>query len=203
MPRPSSKLRDETLNETRERLLEAAAAEFADKGFGGANVNQISKAAGFAKGTIYNYFPSKRKLMLDLIDEIAAQHTAHILEQVEVEDEPVERLRRFFSAGFEFVEQRPLQARVIINAIYGPDHEIEEHTFQAYNDLFLMIMDQIVAAGMQSGEFEPGDANLLVALLMSVYLGSCSLMDQDGMIWFNSDQALSFCLNGLRGERAA
>ena len=203
MPRPPSKLRDETLNETRERLLEAAAAEFADKGFGGANVNQISKAAGFAKGTIYNYFPSKRKLMLDLIDEIAAQHTAHILEQVEVEDEPVERLRRFFSAGFEFVEQRPLQARVIINAIYGPDHEIEEHTFQAYNDLFLMIMDQIVAAGMQSGEFEPGDANLLVALLMSVYLGSCSLMDQDGKIWFNSDQALSFCLNGLRGERAA
>jgi AcrR family transcriptional regulator len=203
MARPPSDLRDETLNENRVRLLEAAAAEFAEKGFGNANVNQISKAAGFAKGTIYNYFPSKRKLMLELIDEIAAQHITHISKQVEIEDEPVERLRRFFSAGFEFVEQRPLQARVIINAIYGPDHEIEEHTFRAYNDLFSIIMDQIVAAGIQTGEFEAGDANLLVALLMSVYLGSCSLMDQDGKIWFNPEQALSFCLNGLRGERAA
>jgi len=203
MPRPPTNQREETLADTRERLLEAAVAEFADKGFSNANVNLISKAAGFAKGTIYNYFPSKRKLMLELINEIAAQHIAHIVQQVDVEDEPVERLRRFFSAGFEFVEQHPLQARVIINAIYGPDDELEGHTFQAYEDLFLMIMDQIIAAGMDSGEFGPGDANLFVALLMSIYLGSCSLMDQDGRIWFNSNQVLSFCLNGLRGERAA
>jgi AcrR family transcriptional regulator len=201
MPRPPTNLRDDTLSETRKRLLEAASVEFAEMGFAKANVNHISRAAGFAKGTIYNYFPSKRKLMLDLIDEIADRHIAHITQQVEVEVDPVERLRCFFNAGFEFVEQHPLQARVVINAIYGPDQELEEYTFQAYNDLFLIIMEQIITAGMQIGEFEPGDANLLVALLMSVYLGSCSLMDREGKIWFNSDQALSFCLNGLRGER--
>ncbi|MBN1149068.1 MAG: TetR/AcrR family transcriptional regulator [Anaerolineales bacterium] len=200
MPRPPVALREETLAETRTRLLEAAAAEFAEKGFANANVNHISQTAGFAKGTIYNYFPSKRELMLELIQEIAALHTVYISEQVEAENEPVDRLRSFFSAGFEFVEHHPLQSRAVINAIYGPDRQLAEHAFQAYEDLFSMIMDDILAAGMGSGEFAPGDANLLVALVMSIYLGSCALLGPDGRIWFEPDQVLSFCLNGLRGE---
>jgi AcrR family transcriptional regulator len=44
---------------TRARLLTAAAAEFARAGFERASVDAISLAAGYAKGTIYNYFPSK------------------------------------------------------------------------------------------------------------------------------------------------
>jgi hypothetical protein len=38
------------LAETRQRLLEAAASEFAREGYTGANINRISQAAGFAKG---------------------------------------------------------------------------------------------------------------------------------------------------------
>jgi AcrR family transcriptional regulator len=46
----------------RHRLLEEAAVEFAREGFDRANINSISKAAGFAKGTVYNYFSSKEDL---------------------------------------------------------------------------------------------------------------------------------------------
>jgi AcrR family transcriptional regulator len=46
----------------RHRLLEEAAAHFARDGFDRANINSIAVAAGFAKGTIYNYFPSKEEL---------------------------------------------------------------------------------------------------------------------------------------------
>ena len=203
MPRHKDEERNQIMSDTRRMLLDAATQEFAQEGYHGANINRISTAAGFAKGTVYNYFPSKRELMLELIDEIAARHTAYIIDQVETENEPIERLRSFFSAGFEFVNHYPLQARVVINAVYGPDHELEQRIFTAYTDLFVMIMDDIVAAGMDSGEFEPGDPDLLVALLMSVYLGSCSMIGPDGRIWFNPDQVLSFRLNGLRGEGTA
>lgn len=53
---------EETKREHRRRLLEAAAAEFAAKGFDGARVDDISLAAGLAKGTIYNYFDSKQQV---------------------------------------------------------------------------------------------------------------------------------------------
>jgi len=61
---------------TRANLLTAAAAEFARAGFERASVDAISLAAGYAKGTIYNYFPSKEELFLAVVEEAAAQAAA-------------------------------------------------------------------------------------------------------------------------------
>src|SRR5262245_4363737 len=61
---------------TRGRLLNAAAHEFAHAGFERASVDTISIAAGYAKGTIYNYFPSKEELFLAVVEEASAQATA-------------------------------------------------------------------------------------------------------------------------------
>jgi AcrR family transcriptional regulator len=41
-----------------------------------ANVDAISLAAGSAKGTIYNYFPSKEELFLAVVEEAVAQAAA-------------------------------------------------------------------------------------------------------------------------------
>lgn len=63
MPRVS----EATKSQHRERLLAAAAAEFAERGLGGARVDDISLAAGLAKGTIYNYFDSKEHIFREVI----------------------------------------------------------------------------------------------------------------------------------------
>lgn len=72
MPRVSA----ETRQATRGRLLAAAAEEFGRVGLERANVDAISLAAGYAKGTIYNYFPSKEELFLAVVEEAVAQATA-------------------------------------------------------------------------------------------------------------------------------
>jgi AcrR family transcriptional regulator len=72
MPRVS----EETKQTTRVRLLAAAAEEFGRVGLERANVDAISLAAGFAKGTIYNYFPSKEELFLAVVEEAVGQATA-------------------------------------------------------------------------------------------------------------------------------
>jgi len=83
MPRHKDAEREQVMSQTRQLLLEAAAEEFAREGYAGANINRISRAAGFAKGTIYNYFSSKRALMLALIDAIAETHLApHVIQNV-------------------------------------------------------------------------------------------------------------------------
>jgi AcrR family transcriptional regulator len=200
MPRPPTAKRDKVRSETRQQLLEAAAAEFTCKGYVGANINRISTAAGFAKGTIYNYFPSKRALMLALIDEIGSAHSDFILQQVEAETDPVQRLERFFSAGFTFVEENPIQAPVIINTIYGADEEFKEQVFKAYDRVFTLIIQDILGAGMAQGVFRAIDPDLAAALLMSVYLGSCSLLESGGKIGISPSQVVEFLLDGL-GQR--
>src|SRR5215207_4931332 len=71
MPRVSA----ETKQATQARLLAAAAEEFGRAGLERANIDAISLAAGFAKGTIYNYFPSKDELFLAVVEEAVAQAT--------------------------------------------------------------------------------------------------------------------------------
>jgi len=66
----------QTKQATRARLLAAAAEEFGRVGLARANVDAISLAAGYAKGTIYNYFPSKEDLFLAVVEEAVAQATA-------------------------------------------------------------------------------------------------------------------------------
>jgi AcrR family transcriptional regulator len=67
------KVSAETRKATRARLLAAAAAEFGRAGLERASVDQISLAAGFAKGTIYNYFASKEELFLAVVEEASRQ----------------------------------------------------------------------------------------------------------------------------------
>jgi AcrR family transcriptional regulator len=57
-------------------LLDAAAEEFGRVGLERASIDVISVAAGYAKGTIYNYFPSKEALFLAVVEEASTQAAA-------------------------------------------------------------------------------------------------------------------------------
>jgi AcrR family transcriptional regulator len=189
-----------TQTQTREKLLESAVDEFAAKGFMGANINQISLAAGFAKGTIYNYFPSKRELMLALIDDIGVRHAQFIIAKAEPETEPVDRVRQFFSAGFAFVEQYPAQAQIAINAVFGFDFEFKERIFAAYQDLFELLITDIVDYGIARQDFDPQDPDATAALLMSIYLGGSSLFGPDGRVGLDPNMVVQFIMDGIRNR---
>ncbi len=53
----------------RRQILEGAREIFMREGFDGASMNDITRAAGVSKGTVYAYFPSKEALFEALIRE--------------------------------------------------------------------------------------------------------------------------------------
>lgn len=54
---------------TRESLLEAASRLFAERGFHATSVPEIVKAAGVGHGTFYQYFGSRREILLALAEQ--------------------------------------------------------------------------------------------------------------------------------------
>lgn len=52
--------------ETRERILQAAAAHFAQRGFFGASYNELIEASGLSKGACYHHFRSKQELAVEV-----------------------------------------------------------------------------------------------------------------------------------------
>jgi AcrR family transcriptional regulator len=58
-----------TRGTARERLLDAAAAVFAERGYRAASVDDVAAAAGVTKGAVYWNFEGKEDLFLALIEE--------------------------------------------------------------------------------------------------------------------------------------
>jgi AcrR family transcriptional regulator len=200
MPRHKETDRQGTMAHTRQLLLQAATAEFAREGYAGANVNRISRAAGFAKGTIYNYFPSKRALMLALIAEIAQAHFSYVSERVTAQDDPARRLEHFFEAGFDWVAENLDRGRVMIVTLNGPDPEFKGTMYEAYRPMFQLVGLDIVAAGVERGTFRRVDPEGAAQLLMTIYLGVASQVNERGRPWFTPAQVTDLLLDGLRRQ---
>jgi AcrR family transcriptional regulator len=56
-----------TAEETRERLLNAAADVFAERGYDGTRVADIASAAGVSNAALYAHFPSKAQLLVEAL----------------------------------------------------------------------------------------------------------------------------------------
>jgi AcrR family transcriptional regulator len=59
--------REEKKAQTRERLIEAAARVFAEKGFASTSLDEVADAAGLTKGAVYSNFENKEDLVVAVL----------------------------------------------------------------------------------------------------------------------------------------
>ena len=64
----------------RNAILDAAERIVADRGFAGATIADIARAAEFAVGSIYNFFPGKRELAEAVMLRIATERVQEVLD---------------------------------------------------------------------------------------------------------------------------
>src|SRR5258708_22008706 len=98
---------------TRQRVLEAAEQVFGDKGYYGASVTEITRAAGVAQGTFYLYFRGKKETFLDLVDELSNRVRAATLRGSPPGSDFVDAQERGFEAFFEFARNHRHIYRII------------------------------------------------------------------------------------------
>lgn len=70
-------------HETRARILEAARRVFASRGYAAGTTNHIAQRAGLSVGSLYQYFPNKDAILVELMDAHIDEGTARLLEVVE------------------------------------------------------------------------------------------------------------------------
>jgi AcrR family transcriptional regulator len=144
---------------TRKRLLEAAAAEFAELGIAGARVDRIATAARTNKAQIYHYFGSKDGLFEAVL--------ATLLQEI-LESDPFDPGDLAETAGriFDDFEDRPDLARL------ATWYRLERSTDDAPNTAIVEANARKVAAiraAQRDGRVTDAfPADVLLALLISV-----------------------------------
>jgi AcrR family transcriptional regulator len=68
--------RQERKSQTRERLIDAAGAVFAQRGFEAATLDEVAAAAGYTKGAVYSNFASKTDLVVALLERRISSQSA-------------------------------------------------------------------------------------------------------------------------------
>src|SRR5215467_8355513 len=134
---------------TRARLLSAAADGFARTGFERASVDAISLAAGYSKGTIYNYFPSKEELFLAVVEEALAQAAA--THPVPPHASAWERLAAVLGGFCGWASQRDSLARVLVRECLMGTPGLYPRAIGAEWPLTAEL-EAVIAEGMQDGE---------------------------------------------------
>lgn len=139
--------REESKEQTRLRLLDAAQSIFMKKGFVAASVEDIAEAAGYTRGAFYSNFRSKAELLMELLrrDHERMQVDLHSIIQDGVPREEVEgRALAFYSQFFrdndcyllwaeaKLLAARDAKFRARFNAFSREKHEF----FTEYSRLF-------------------------------------------------------------------
>ncbi|WP_410508531.1 TetR/AcrR family transcriptional regulator [Methanosarcina hadiensis] len=87
----------EQVKDKRKAIMEAALKLFTERGFHGTSTAQISKEAGVATGTLFNYFPTKEDLINSLYFEVKGDLSHAIGKDIEAENNFQDKLRRMWS----------------------------------------------------------------------------------------------------------
>ncbi len=90
--------------ERRRQLLDVALASFADQGFHATSMNDLADAAGVTKPVLYQHFPSKHELYVEILDDVTARLEATIRHAVDAADDERSRLVAGLRAYFNFVD---------------------------------------------------------------------------------------------------
>ncbi|MBN9026541.1 MULTISPECIES: TetR/AcrR family transcriptional regulator C-terminal domain-containing protein [Kaistia] len=79
----------------REQIMRGASQVFLEKGFDAASMNDIARAAGVSKGTLYVYFENKERLFIELISAEKREELFRIV-MLDFENHDVEAVLKKF-----------------------------------------------------------------------------------------------------------
>lgn len=112
---------------TRARLLEAAAAEFGEKGFHDTSISGITLRAGTALGTFYTYFDSKEELFRSLVQEMSDKVKERAGAALRPDMDPFAIERAALGSFLAFAREHKIIYRIIDEAEFVDPASYRDH----------------------------------------------------------------------------
>ncbi|WP_084965877.1 TetR/AcrR family transcriptional regulator [Thermoactinospora rubra] len=141
---------------TEQRLMEAAGALFASKGYSAVGIREIAREAGLTIGSLYHYASSKEDLFLKLMRRNYARVTARAREAAATGSTPAERLANLVRAHVlaEVSDSEVWRLNRSELEVISPEARAE---LVALRDEFEQIWRRVIEDGVADGSFAPED----------------------------------------------
>jgi len=160
--------RTERGRRTLRKLLDAAAAEFGEKGFHEASISGITRRAGTALGSFYTYFDSKDEIFRALVSDMSAMVRTHSAKEVSPQMGPLEIEAAALGGFLKFAREHKEIYRIVDEAEFVDPASYRRH----YESTASRIVERL-HKGANGGEFRDDltEAHAWAIMGMNVFLG--------------------------------
>jgi AcrR family transcriptional regulator len=163
--------------QTRQRILDAAKAEFSRVGLGGARVDRIALEAGANKRMLYYYFGNKEDLFLAVL-EYTYEHIRSAEKGLHLEEvEPIEAIRRLVAFTWTYYLEYPEFLNLLNSEnLHQARHLKNSGKVRTMHSPFINMIGEILERGARAGAFRKGvdpiQLYISIAGLSYFYLGN-------------------------------
>ena len=146
---------------SRAAILEAAVKEFSREGVAGARTDAIAARAHVNKALLYYYFKDKETLYGAVLDRVFGGLTTAVMEVLERDLPPQEKILAYAGAHFDYIARNPLYPRIVQGEMMGTGrgsaHHIERIVKQYFQPLFSKLA-ALLREGEANGDFRQVEA---------------------------------------------
>jgi len=157
---------------TMRKILDAARAEFGERGFSESSIVGITQRAGVALGTFYTYFDSKESLFQALVRDMSAQVRDRVGPELAGGSDKLDGERRGLAAFLRFARDHRDIYRIIDESEFVDPVAYREH-YQTTASRIAARLKTARDAGEIAADYSDGDLDVLAWGMMgaNVFLG--------------------------------
>jgi AcrR family transcriptional regulator len=197
----------------RRRIQEAARTVFAERGYAGASIELIARAAQLSVGAIYLYFRSKEDLYVSLVEDTLTVFDVDMA-QVREQSEVGSRLRDTWAILVRWAEKDPEGPRILrLLAQPAIRPQLSDEVVAAVSAGISRIQDHMgacIADGIHANVYRQVNAREIADLAWSVLLGNLDAAEMQTNLGLpgeplasRTDRALSLIESALAPQVAA
>ncbi|MEL7564019.1 MAG: TetR/AcrR family transcriptional regulator [Dehalobacterium sp.] len=162
----------ETKKDSRQLILDAALMLFSKKGFSATTTREIAKEAGFAEGTLFRYFPTKKDILIALVEPHALEELHRTISRLPNKGEE-ENLHIILENRLTTISKN----KNLIKVIMTEAQFHEEFKEDIMKNIGCHVLDTIagyMAKRIESGVFREADpmivSRILIGMMISLLL---------------------------------
>jgi AcrR family transcriptional regulator len=147
-------------DKVRRKIIDAASALYAKKGFTATSIQEISEEAGVSLPVTYHYAKKKSEIMRMIMEDMLSLFQRSLLEQIRGIDDPEEKLAIALVLYFRVVDQHTEKALLMYQKSNSLDKASKSRVMQLEVDVS-EIFGEILKEGIGQGVFRDVDVDLM------------------------------------------
>lgn len=166
-------------------IYDCAKELFREKGFKDTNISEVTKKAGMAVGTFYNYYPSKEKLFMDIFLEENTKLKQRCFQSLDLDQDPLTTVKQMLKLNMEGIKENPILREWYNKSVYEKLEQVyrEENGIGAVDFLYDSFLE-LVTRWQAQGKIRKDIDSKMIMMIFAAIINVDTHKEEIGLEYF-------------------